>query len=174
MDHEKLVENIDKLYASCHGEYSGNDLTSRITWDCMLSLLDQSSRVITELMEENVKLVTPDTVRINKLESINKKVEEHGGIYHLVALDEAAMENRLIILPDRFYVGQKIWVIEGEYRTGNPTAVIKNTVKGFDHAGIYYRYDSSTPVYHERWEDFNKTFFVDKETADKVFKENYS
>ena len=142
--------------------------------DRVLETLDKAYKAISDLADENNRLTNPDVVRINMLERIKKRADEHGGIDHLVALDEAAMTHRLIILPDRFYVGQKIFVIEGEYRTGNPTTVIKNTVMGFDHAGIYYRYDSSTPVYHERWENFNKIFFVDRETADKVFKENYS
>lgn len=136
-------------------------------------VLNKSYEAISELADENIKLTNPDVVHVNMLEIIKKKADEHGGIDHLVALDEAAMENRLILLPDRFYVGQHIWVIESSFRTGNPTAVIRNTVKGFDHAGIYYRYDSSTPVYYERWEDFNKTFFVDRDIADKVFKEKY-
>ena len=171
IDHEKLVFDIDKF----HSDFKDGppNYVSKDMWNHILHLLDQSSRAITELMEENVKFVSPDTMRINKLESVNQRVEEHGGIYHLVALDEAAMENRLIILPDMFYVGQHIWVIESSYRTGNPTAVVRNTVKGFDHAGIYYRYDSATPVYHELWEDFNKTFFVDRDMADRVFKEKY-
>lgn len=65
---------------------------------------------VVELQEENVRLTTPDTVRINKLEQIAKKADSHGGIDHLVGLDELAFQNRLVILPCP--IGGKVW-----YRT---------------------------------------------------------
>ena len=37
---------------------------------------------------------------IRRMQRIAKEAENHGGIYHLAALDDAAMEDRLIILPD--------------------------------------------------------------------------
>lgn len=51
---------------------------------------DLTPEQVEALQEENVRLTTPDTVRINRLERIAKQVDEHGGIDHLVGLDVLA------------------------------------------------------------------------------------
>lgn len=41
---------------------------------------------------------------IRKMQRIAKIADEHGGIYHLQGLDEAAMDDRLLILPEGYSV----------------------------------------------------------------------
>lgn len=74
---------------------------------------DLTPEQVEALQEENVRLTTPDTVRINRLERIAKQADEHGGIDHLVGLDVLAYMGRLVILPCK--ITEPIWLIESVY-----------------------------------------------------------
>lgn len=74
---------------------------------------DMTPEQVEALQEENVRLTTPDTVRINRLERIAKQAEDHGGIDHLVGLDVLAYMGRLTILPCK--ITEPIWLIESVY-----------------------------------------------------------
>lgn len=74
---------------------------------------DLTPEQVEALQEENVRLTTPDTVRINRLERIVKQAEDHGGIDHLVGLDVLAYMGRLAILPCK--ITESIWLIESVY-----------------------------------------------------------
>ena len=59
------------------------------------------------LTEELVERVIPrDVVEQKRLQQIAEKAAAHGGIDHLVALDDAAAEGRLIILPGSMTVDE--------------------------------------------------------------------
>lgn len=71
---------------------------------------DLTPEQVEALQEENVRLTTPDTVRINRLERIAKQADEHGGIDHLVGLDILACMGRLLIKPCK--VGDPLYEID--------------------------------------------------------------
>lgn len=63
--------------------------------------------------EQVVELITPDTVKIRRMERIMRQVEEHGGVDHLIALDVAACDGRVAILPCKKTI--TIYLIESVY-----------------------------------------------------------
>lgn len=106
---------------------------------------------------------------INRLATIEDVLGDDYDLDRLKELVEADRDGRYIVKPYKVFAGQSIWVIEPESRTGVKTKVWKNTVKGFDESGVFYqRYDC--PVYHELFEDFGKTWFLNEELANDVLK----
>lgn len=95
---------------------------------------------IEAIQEENARLTTPDTVRINRLERIAKQADEHGGIDHLVGLDILAYMGRLPILPCK--ITDPIWLIEGVYK-GKKRVGEKAVLARIDHFTIG---EKGTPV----------------------------
>ena len=83
---------------------------------------------------------------IRRMQRIAKEAETHGGIYHLAALDDAAMEDRLIILPDgiteemvrpifQLYAPDIYYEIWGKYETPKKKAerkILKNVESDFE------------------------------------------
>ena len=68
---------------------------------------------------------------------------------------------------DWLYVGARVWIIEPASRIGwDEPCVFGNTVKGFSRSGLYYRHDSSTPVYHEEFSEIGKSIFETKQEAE--------
>lgn len=72
---------------------------------------------------------------------------------------------------DWLYVGNRIYIIEPNYRTGvGQDWVFGNTVKSFDKNGFFYRNCSTTPVYYTDFSEIGKTVFETKEEAEKALK----
>lgn len=120
------------------------------------------------IQEENVKLTTPDTVRINRLERIAKQVDKHGGIDHLVGLDALAYVGRLVILPcpigvtvwQRLMLCNSGWTTErcDDWRPADAT-------RGC--TGCPHRHAEASPVTftYSMIEDFGTIYFATEEEA---------
>lgn len=89
----------------------------------------------------------------------------------LCELAKANSEKRNITFPEKFYIGQEIFVIEGATRTGLPVDVYRNFVKGFSENGIFYKHSPTTPVYFEPFENIGKTIFLREKMQKKRWKE---
>lgn len=64
----------------------------------ILARIEELEAEVERLQEENAELTTPDTFKHNKNARIAAQADAHGGIMHLVALDEAAAAERMVIL----------------------------------------------------------------------------
>lgn len=84
-------------------------------------------------------------------------------------LVDAEGSGRCIVLPRKLFVGQKIWVIEPESRTGQEKQAWVNTVKGFGHGEIFYQH-GGCPVYSETFDNIGKTIFLNCEDAEAALK----
>lgn len=125
------------------------------------------------LQEENAKLTTPDTVQRRKLERIAAQADAHGGIDHLVALDQAAMDGKLFILPCK--LDDTVYIIENVYK-GKKIVGYQISPARIDHFTLG---DKGTPVLDACTEnswyvalDFeNKDYFLTVEAAQKEIDE---
>lgn len=84
-------------------------------------------------------------------------------------LVDAEGNGRCIVFPRKLFVGQKIWVIEPESRTGQEKQAWVNTVKGFGHGEIFYQH-GGCPVYSETFDNIGKTIFLNCEDAEAALK----
>lgn len=152
-EEKRTVDELICLLLDALARYEDTDLTP-----------DQ----IEALQEENARLTTPDTVRINRLERIAKQVDDHGGIDHLVGLDDLAYKGRLLVLPCP--IGGTVWQ---RYMQCNPDWVPDRcddwrppeAPRGCN--GCPHRYANVTPVTftYSMIRDFGKFYFATKEEA---------
>lgn len=84
---------------------------------------------------------------------------------------ESEKNGKLIFLPENINIHDVILVIETRSKTGLETQVWRNFVKGFSRCGIYYQHDPNCSVYHEYFDDFEKTWFLSEEEAETALKE---
>lgn len=112
---ERLTRRMPGGYGLKEGHDMGTLRTIRMVVDRLAAYEETglTPEQIETIQEENARLTTPDTVRINRLERIAKKVNEHGGIDHLVGLDALAYVGRLAILPCQ--ITEPIWLIVSVY-----------------------------------------------------------
>lgn len=106
---------------------------------------------------------------VDRLGSIEDILGDNYDLDRLRELAEADRDGRCIVLPFKLFVGQKIWVIEPESRTGQEKQAWLNTIKAFGHEKIFYQH-SGCPVYSETFDNIGKTIFLNHEDAEAALK----
>lgn len=107
---------------------------------------------------------------LERLAAIEDILGDTYDIDRLRELLQADRDGRCVVLPCNVHVGQEIWVIESERRTGLKTQVWRNFVKGFSHKRIFYQ-NRNCPVYSEPFDNFGKTMFLKEDEAERALKE---
>lgn len=70
-------------------------------------------------------------------------------------------------LPYNIQLGDTVYVIESEERTGLDTQVFENTVIGYTDETILYRNKPYMPFYETNFSDYQTEWFLNKEEAEK-------
>ena len=74
-------------------------------------------------------------------------------------------------LPFNIQLGDTIYVIETEERTGLDTQVFENMVIGYTNETILYRNKPYMPFYETKLSDYQTEWFLNKEEAEEYLEE---
>ncbi len=157
----KSEEKLTGAY--CRGEFEATAIVERLF-------------AIEEILGDDYDLERLRVI-VNQRMSMREEVQERFSITKNIPVDrlrelmKADEEKRNITLPEKFYIGQEIFVIESFLRTGLLVDVYRNFVKGFAENGIFYQHSPTTPVYFENFENIGKTIFSREKEAKAALEE---